>query len=628
MVVLEPDHPRGVPVWIRSLDWVIVIAVSTAILVELAGGLSWRGLGLRLSIASWMRPGIIAALGLAIRYLFRKRPSTLERLAAAGWLCRASPALGPRSSAREIGSAAGFLVALLALALHQQVLRPFGVPDYGDPLFSTWRLAWVSRMLFADPLALFDANIFYPERNTLAFSDPVLLPSLFAAPLFRLGVPHLIVYQVVFATALVTSGIALFVFVRRLTSSPAAGLVSASIFALYPFRFEHYSHLELQMTMWMPIGLMVLHRVARDGGSAPGAALGLIVGLQTLCSLYFGVYFAVYLAFVFLGLAIVMTDRPWRSWLRSLAAAAVVAALLAWPLVPPYLSSRSRLGERAPRENAEFSAMPSHYLAPHRSSAMYGTRLQNGPPERALFPGMTAVALAATALVPPLTTVTAAYGVALLASFDASLGFNRSLYPFLYDVLLPFRGLRVPARFSMLVGLSLAILAGLGVARLTRQLSHRRTALLAAAVIALIFVECHPVLTLAPAWRAMPAVYGPLLGAGDPVVAVFPMSAELGDNDAKYMYFSTWHWKRLVNGYSGTFPASYARLTASMREFPSHAALEHLKRMGVQDVVLHGEFMQAESYDRMITALDGDGRVALVREFAGQPRPSRLYRVQ
>jgi len=224
--------------------------------------------------------------------------------------------------------------------------------------------------------------------------------------------------------------------------------------------------------------------------------------------------------------------------------------------------------------------------------------------------------------------VTAAYGVALLASFDASLGFNRSVYPLLYDVLLPFRGLRVPARFSVLVGLSLAILAGLGVARLTRRLSSHGTVLLTAAMITLVFAEYRPVLTLQPVWHEMPAVYGPLLGSGDTVLAVFPMSAELSDNDAKYMYFSIWHWKRLVNGYSGNFPESYAQLTASMREFPSHGAIEYLKRRGVQYVVLHGEFMQPESYERVITALDADSRVTLVREFAGRPRPSRLYRMK
>jgi len=622
------DHLRGVPVWVRWLDWLILLATFAAILAELTGGFSWRGLGLRFSIASWARPVSFVAVGLVIRHLFRRRPTTLEHLAVRGWLLRDSPGLGSRATAREIGWATGFLIALLALALHRQVLFPFGVPDYGDPLFSTWRLAWVSRTLFDAPLTLFDANIFYPERNTLALSDSILLPSLFAAPLFRLGVPHLIVYQLVFATALVTSGVALFVLVRRLTSSRAAALVSGSIFALYPFRFEHYSHLELQMTMWMPIGLIVLHRLVRDGGSAPGAALGLIVGLQTLCSLYFGLYFAVYLAFVFLGLAIFMVDRPCRSWLRSVAVAGVVAALLAGPLVPAYLSSRSRLGERGPRENEEFSALPSHYLAPHRSSAMYGTWFENGPAERCLFPGITPLALSATALVPPLTTVTAAYGVALLASFDASLGFNRSVYPLLYDVLLPFRGLRVPARFSVLVGLSLAILAGLGVARLTRHLSSHGTVLLTAAMITLVFAEYRPVLTLQPVWHEMPAVYGPLLGSGDTVLAVFPMSAELSDNDAKYMYFSIWHWKRLVNGYSGNFPESYAQLTASMREFPSHGAIEYLKRRGVQYVVLHGEFMQPESYERVITALDADSRVTLVREFAGRPRPSRLYRMK
>jgi hypothetical protein len=343
---------------------------------------------------------------------------------------------------------------------------------------------------------------------------------------------------------------------------------------------------------------------------------------------YFGLYFAVYVAFVFGVLTLLMADRAWRSWIPSLAAAGVVAVLLVAPLAPPYLNNRSRMGERDRRENKDYSATAVHFLAPHERSALYGARLENGPPERCLFPGVVPVVLTGVALVPPLTTVTAAYGAALLLSFDASLGFNRRVYPVLYDALLPFHGLRVPARFSVLVGLSLAILAGLGVARLTGRMSNRGARLLTAALIVLVFVEYRPLLNLQPVWRDMPAVYGPLLGRGDAVVAVFPMAPELGDNDAKYMYFATWHWQRMVNGYSGNFPESYARLTAWMRRFPSPQAIEYLRRRGVQYLVLHGEFERPEEYDRAIGALDGNRGVELVGEFASQPRPSRLYRLQ
>ena len=61
------------------------------------------------------------------------------------------------------------------------------MPDLGDPLFSIWRISWVNHQLWRHPLALFDANIFYPERLTLTYSDPVIVPALISAPLFWVG---------------------------------------------------------------------------------------------------------------------------------------------------------------------------------------------------------------------------------------------------------------------------------------------------------------------------------------------------------------------------------------------------------------------------------------------------------
>ena len=41
---------------------------------------------------------------------------------------------------------------------------------------------------------------------------------------------------------------AMYLLSAHLTGSPRAAFVSAVLFGFYPFRFEHYSHLELQMT--------------------------------------------------------------------------------------------------------------------------------------------------------------------------------------------------------------------------------------------------------------------------------------------------------------------------------------------------------------------------------------------
>ena len=62
------------------------------------------------------------------------------------------------------------------------------VAAHNDPHFSMWRLGWIAHALPTDPGHLFDANIFYPELRTLAYSDATLLEGLVAAPfLWRIG---------------------------------------------------------------------------------------------------------------------------------------------------------------------------------------------------------------------------------------------------------------------------------------------------------------------------------------------------------------------------------------------------------------------------------------------------------
>ncbi len=616
--------------WVRGLDALTLSGVLAAVVVECTGGLSAHPFGVRLSVHSPHRVLFWAVVIAAIRHYVCSSPTALERLAQRGWIHRDPPPETSPAFQRPLAILAlvGFFGAVVAVALRVQLLDPYGVPDYGDPLFSVWRLAWVVRALFNDPTHMFDANIFHPEPDTLAYSDAMIVPSLFAAPLFWIHVPRMVVYTIVLASALVASGVTTCLFVARLTSSRAAGLVAGTVFTLYPYRFEHYSHLELQMTMWMPVALLLLHKLVRGGGPRTGAMLGVVLGLQTLSSLYYGIFLSTYLAFVFAGLMFFTAAGRPRGPVRGLVVAALVAGLFAAPLAAPYLRNRTRLGERDEWGNRFYSATAGDYLSAHPRSTMYGGRLPDGRPERCLFPGVTPVILSAIALVPPLNTVRAAYGAALLLSFDASLGFNGTTYPAYFEALPPFRGLRVPARFSVLVGLSLAVLSGLGLARLRRRLSRRGTLLLSAALIAAVFLEYRPSLALQPVWREMPAVYGPLVGKGAAVVAVFPMSAELGDNDAKYEYFSTWHWQRLLNGYSGNFPPSYEDLLQRMRRFPAPDSVAYLKRRGVQFLVLHGEFGRPTDYDSSIAALDVNPDLELVGVFPGEPRPSKLYQLK
>jgi len=76
------------------------------------------------------------------------------------------------------------LVAALAVVTTVVLTYPLafqlgsgGRVDAEDGLFSIWNIAWVARTVVADPTELFHANIFYPHRNALAFSEVNLLPA-------------------------------------------------------------------------------------------------------------------------------------------------------------------------------------------------------------------------------------------------------------------------------------------------------------------------------------------------------------------------------------------------------------------------------------------------------------------
>jgi hypothetical protein len=79
------------------------------------------------------------------------------------------------------------------------------------------------------------------------------------------------------------------------------------------------------------------------------------------------------------------------------------------------------------------------------------------------------------------------------------------------------------------------------------------------------------------------------------VVAEFPFGSDA--YELRYVYYSTVHWHRLLNGYSGGFPASYFRIRDTLlqaREAPDRA-WRTLLDAGATHVVVHQDaFLQGE----------------------------------
>jgi hypothetical protein len=73
-------------------------------------------------------------------------------------------------------------------------------------MLNEWIIGWIAHQLPRAPLHLFDANIFFPEPNTLAFSEHMFVQARDgrAAPVG--GLPTLLVYNILVMAGLALTG--------------------------------------------------------------------------------------------------------------------------------------------------------------------------------------------------------------------------------------------------------------------------------------------------------------------------------------------------------------------------------------------------------------------------------------
>lgn len=540
-------------------------------------------------------------------------------------------ALGTRAPwhSRELLPAACIVAMTTIVATWPLVLRPWSIPAHQDPLFSAWRLYQWSRNLFEQPFQLFQGNIFHPAPDVLLYSDAVALPAILAAPWIRLGLPPLLAYDALVAASFMTAGLAMYLFARDLSGSRIGAIAAAIVFTGAPYRIEHLFHIELLWTCWMPLASWALWRAFQ--GRSFARLLGISVVAQLLCSIYYGLYLVAVLPIV-AGLAWIARPVrfPRRVWLR-LGAAGLVVVLAAMAYGRPYTRARESLGDRSEHEIDSYSAEAINYGAAPAGNVMWGwTADTMGGREKRLSAGVIAYALAAPALLAPLQPWTLGLVGGAAFSFDASRGLRGFVYPILYRVASPFRGLRVPARFAALVLAFVAALAAIGVARIERRFgASRRWPLLAGAIVAALLVECATANQTRPLPSRAPSLYAWLGSQAPGVIAHFPMPRPdaLPGHEADYQYFAQYHRHELVNGNSGYYPRSYLQLLERVRRFPDARSLNALRAAGVSIVIVHAQHYAPDDYGRVTVGLETRPDVEWVGTFLDESGAARVYRL-
>ncbi|MBA2305969.1 MAG: hypothetical protein H0W08_25530 [Acidobacteria bacterium] len=622
--------PRTRRLTVIALDVIVLVTAATAIVSVLGASGRFYLDGLRISVTGPLRPTIAAIVAILVRVAIARG----HRLSPLGVSSLVGTFEGERErfahpppATRDVKyyALAAAVTSLVWLTPHIMNIRQ--VPDFGDPIFSAWRLARFAHQLTNEPTRLFDGNIFHPAPYTMTFSDATILEGLLAFPFLLAGGDPLVVSNALFLASFPLCALAFFYSGWRLTGDPQAGCVAGVLGGLSAFKIEHYSHLELQFFFFAPIAVVMALRMLAGPGWRTGALFGAAVAAQWLACMYLGVMLFVLLAPIAVIAALAWHVRPTRALTLALASAATIIIVGVSITAVPYMRSQSQRGERNRDIVRSYSASPTDYGATTRSLTTYANVIsrRDNLSERELFPGTTPLVLAALGALPPMSIGSIAVLAGTAVAFDGSLGFKGLIYDDLYKYVLPFRGMRVPSRFAALVSAGLTLLSAYGARRLLR---FGRTRAARGALLAILgagaLVDLRSTVRLRPYYATVPSIYASV--RPDMVLAEIPMEPEPA---FLYMYFSTSHWARLINGHSGYFPAGYEDLERDMEYFPQRDLLNRLKQQGATHITVNCRlFRYPWRCPNLLGVMDGMPELRLMSAATWEGAEVRLYEVR
>jgi len=464
--------------------------------------------------------------------------------------------------------------------------------DNDDTAFNTWVVAWVAHQIANDPLNLFNAPIFYPARDALAFSEHMTVPSLMGAPMLWLGVSPVLVYNVLVIAGYALSGLAMAIVIRRWTGSFTAGVISGALFGFNAHVLTRFAHLQALHVEFLPFVLYAFDGLLRRPTLGAAMFLAAMFVLQALCSNYMMIMLSAALSIGLMVRRELWSSGAPRVWI-SLGIAGVLAAIALVPFLLPYARVRADQGlVRTLDEVRFYSATWEDYFATvgRLHYQTWANTLVDG--RTALFPGLTGFGLALGATLGGAAWRDSRARMALaLGVMGLTLSFGASLpgYSWLHEHVVPLQGIRAAARWGFLFLVSVAILAGFGVAQLEARWKVRQWwPALAVALLGLVTIEALRAPLALQRFAGIAPVHGRLKYEPVTGLVVFPLYGGAHFNhNARYLLDQTRHWHPMVNGYSSFAPASFFERAARLQSFPDANAIQELRSIRVSHIVLH-----------------------------------------
>ena len=309
---------------------------------------------------------------------------------------------------RATTAVVGFFAVLTFIYTIPLSLDPGGrALDLGaDTRLFLWTLAWDLHALVSQPLSLFQANIFFPTPDTLAYSEHLLGTAILGSPWLAATGSPLLALNAVLLISCVGAGAGTYFLARRVGVGVAGALAAGVIFAFAPPRFFRLGQAHLAVVLWMPLCLGFVHTYAAGGSRKHLLAAVAFFTLQALSGGQPGLFLALAAGGFLLYAWVFGLLRPQGKLLPDFGLATALAIALNLPFFLPYVRVQEASGlSRSLEEAREWSPNAASFLAApthaqrHLLSIVPGLeRRVMGTARAYLFPGFLTLFLALLSL--------------------------------------------------------------------------------------------------------------------------------------------------------------------------------------------------------------------------------------
>ncbi|MCL4353575.1 hypothetical protein M1615_03885 [Patescibacteria group bacterium] len=496
-------------------------------------------------------------------------------------------------------------------------------PGLGDELFIAYIQNWVMHILFLNPFHLFDASIYFPYRNTLAFSDIFVTSSLLALiPTKILGEP-MAAFNFTLITSLLLLGFSLFCLSFYITRDFAASLFSGILVIFSPAVLARAGHLQILSVEWVIFSVLFFVIYLNNPKYKYLLLSCLFFLLQVYNSFLPGYFIIFWVLFMIFFLFAYKKVRLKDIFSKKVMVILFFTLFITVPIIIPYYQVSNRFHyTRDIRDTIHFALQPEDLFYPSGVTRLQKpllglASLEKIPANAELKPGYLGLVFSLLVILSVVYAIkqfsrrdyilnsffiTSIFG--LLLSLGPALHLGRHTihkpfpiilpYALFYYIIPGFKGIRNSSRWEMLFIIASSVVIAIFLSSVLKNMKTTKKTMLCIILFLAIIAEYKFPMKFygIPAKKDFPKVYHWIArqSKNESFIQMPIFNWDMWpytEYELRREYYFTLSFPKMLNGYSGFSPPEWQKLVRyELLNFPTQDSISRLKKLGVDYILV------------------------------------------